>query len=264
MSPQCTQLSGVCGSLHVSASSPHHLLHMADTVALNRSRVKALPMKISPQHSTSSPRKTPHCKTCQRSRAGHPRSGCPYTDSLAPGINSLEALQIDSSIDEKHGRQPSKSPVPHTSIARDDSPPWRPSTPKAEQSHHTAKACSLGHKVGQDEQHMFFDRARLTLEGSVVILKHPKDGIADLLAEAKTVGLAAEVIGSLGKNSRLVVFGRDGELLSKVGHVGGSKKEAVDKVCENEVKKGCYSALVVGGAGTVVGAVATWMALAFL
>ncbi|KAH9077057.1 hypothetical protein EDB83DRAFT_1669174 [Lactarius deliciosus] len=30
---------------------------------------------------TKSPRKVPHCTKCQRPRAGHPRQGCPYTNS---------------------------------------------------------------------------------------------------------------------------------------------------------------------------------------
>ncbi|KZT05575.1 uncharacterized protein LAESUDRAFT_726859 [Laetiporus sulphureus 93-53] len=272
-----------------------------DTVTINRSWAKVSPMRTSPNRSTSSPRKTPHCKTCQRPRTGHPRSGCPYADSPAPALDSsprgtlgltesLKALQIDP-IDEKRERRRSgkvdfifeadvlaastskpaamvapatkKPAVPPTSTTTDNSPSTRPSTPDADRPPHIAKACSLGRTLSQDEQRMFLDRARLTSEGSVVILKHPTDGISDLLAGAKTVGLAAEVIGSLGENSRLVAFGRDGELVSKVGHVGGSEKEAVDQACENEVKKGRFPALVVGGAGAVVGAVATWTGLAF-
>ncbi|KZS99569.1 uncharacterized protein LAESUDRAFT_765393 [Laetiporus sulphureus 93-53] len=258
------------------------------------SGAKESPMKISPK-----PRKTPHCKTCQRPRAGHPRSGCPYADTLAPALDSstcgrLEStesletvLPTDSSIDESRGRPRSgkpdfifqadvlaastskptaivvsaaeKSVVPHSVTTDSNSPPARPSTPKSDRPPYTAKTCSLGRTLSQDKQRMFFERARLTSEGSVVILKHPTDGVSDLLARAKTVGLAAEVIGSLGEDSRLVAFGRDEELVSKVGHIGSSEKEAaVDKV-----KKGCYRALVLGGLGAVVGAVATWTALAF-
>ncbi|KAH9002226.1 hypothetical protein EDB86DRAFT_280272 [Lactarius hatsudake] len=49
---------------------------------------------------TKSPRKVPHCTKCQRPRAGHPRQGCPYTnsprhDAVQPDLSvSMDSLVI--------------------------------------------------------------------------------------------------------------------------------------------------------------------------
>jgi hypothetical protein len=48
---------------------------------------------------TKSPRKVPHCTKCQRPRAGHPRQGCPYTQSprhAAQPVNQDLSASMDS------------------------------------------------------------------------------------------------------------------------------------------------------------------------
>lgn len=70
------------------------------------------------------PRKTPHCKQCNRPRAGHPRSGCPYTDFSSPAaskhdglepkeitdkLNALSITQTPPNADEQEKRQRRRS-----------------------------------------------------------------------------------------------------------------------------------------------------------
>jgi hypothetical protein len=66
---------------------------------------------------TKSPRKVPRCTKCQRPRAGHPRQGCPYTQSPRSGVqsaplgitesmNSLAISPTKTKPDEFHRRQP--------------------------------------------------------------------------------------------------------------------------------------------------------------
>jgi hypothetical protein len=47
---------------------------------------------------TKSPRKVPHCTKCQRPRAGHPREGCPYTQSPHSNVRP-NPLDITVSMD---------------------------------------------------------------------------------------------------------------------------------------------------------------------
>src|SRR5487761_1748469 len=47
---------------------------------------------------TKSPRKVPHCTKCQRPRAGHPRQGCPYTESPNSHVQPNH-LDITASMD---------------------------------------------------------------------------------------------------------------------------------------------------------------------
>ncbi|KAG2155113.1 uncharacterized protein EDB93DRAFT_1131317 [Suillus bovinus] len=58
----------------------------------------------------TSPRRTPHCKTCHRPRQGHPRSGCPYIESAISGqtngatediVDELSSLRIVNPNDER-------------------------------------------------------------------------------------------------------------------------------------------------------------------
>ena len=66
---------------------------------------------------TKSPRKTPHCSKCQRPRAGHPRQGCPYTQSpdfqvqptnldIAASMDSLAISPTKSKLGERRRRPP--------------------------------------------------------------------------------------------------------------------------------------------------------------
>jgi len=61
---------------------------------------------------TKSPRKVPHCTKCQRPRAGHPRQGCPYTQSprhavqlakqdLSASMDSLAISPIKTKLNER-------------------------------------------------------------------------------------------------------------------------------------------------------------------
>ncbi|KAH9049671.1 hypothetical protein EDB84DRAFT_1452523, partial [Lactarius hengduanensis] len=45
---------------------------------------------------TKSPRKVPHCTKCQRPRAGHPRQGCPYTNSPRHAVQQDLSASMDS------------------------------------------------------------------------------------------------------------------------------------------------------------------------
>ncbi|KAG1755357.1 hypothetical protein EDB19DRAFT_1660637 [Suillus lakei] len=58
----------------------------------------------------TSPRRTPHCKTCHRPRQGHPRSGCPYVEPTVSDLTSgatedivgeLSSLRIVNPNDER-------------------------------------------------------------------------------------------------------------------------------------------------------------------
>ncbi|KAG1873676.1 hypothetical protein DFJ58DRAFT_910429 [Suillus subalutaceus] len=58
----------------------------------------------------TSPRRTPHCKTCHRPRQGHPRSGCPYIEPTMSDqtsgatediVDELSSLRIVNSSDER-------------------------------------------------------------------------------------------------------------------------------------------------------------------
>ncbi|KAG2042097.1 hypothetical protein BDR03DRAFT_990459 [Suillus americanus] len=58
----------------------------------------------------TSPRRTPHCKTCHRPRQGHPRSGCPYIEPTMSDqtsgatediVDELSSLRIVNSNDER-------------------------------------------------------------------------------------------------------------------------------------------------------------------
>ncbi|KAI9467125.1 hypothetical protein BJY52DRAFT_48854 [Lactarius psammicola] len=44
---------------------------------------------------TKSPRKVPHCTKCQRPRAGHPRQGCPYTQSPRHAVQQDLSASMD-------------------------------------------------------------------------------------------------------------------------------------------------------------------------
>lgn len=45
----------------------------------------------------TSPRRTPHCKTCHRPRQGHPRSGCPY---IEPTMSDQTSGATEDIVDE--------------------------------------------------------------------------------------------------------------------------------------------------------------------
>ncbi|KAH9179577.1 hypothetical protein EDB89DRAFT_2110907 [Lactarius sanguifluus] len=45
---------------------------------------------------TKSPRKVPRCTKCQRPRAGHPRQGCPYTNSPRHAVQQDLSASMDS------------------------------------------------------------------------------------------------------------------------------------------------------------------------
>ncbi|KAG1806490.1 uncharacterized protein HD556DRAFT_1428601 [Suillus plorans] len=58
----------------------------------------------------TSPRRTPHCKTCHRPRQGHPRSGCPYIEPTMSDrtsgatediVDEMSSLRIVNSNDER-------------------------------------------------------------------------------------------------------------------------------------------------------------------
>ncbi|KAH9977669.1 hypothetical protein BGW80DRAFT_1283608 [Lactifluus volemus] len=76
----------------------------SNTTSPGRTGVKTTP--------TKSPRKVPHCSKCQRPRAGHPRQGCPYTESPRSGIQptlditqSMDSLVISPTKTKPHERQ---------------------------------------------------------------------------------------------------------------------------------------------------------------
>ncbi|KAG6900420.1 hypothetical protein C0993_010808 [Termitomyces sp. T159_Od127] len=52
------------------------------------------------------PRKTPTCTKCKRPKAGHPRSGCPYTDSQTPTKNAGQGI-VDA-LGSMHLQSPSR------------------------------------------------------------------------------------------------------------------------------------------------------------
>jgi hypothetical protein len=85
--------------------------------------------------SQTPPRKAPCCTKCGRPRAGHPRSGCPYTEktqSPEPGIaEALGSLQLIGPVDDKNAvrarhrslelaQTPGVSVVPVSSISSRD------------------------------------------------------------------------------------------------------------------------------------------------
>ncbi|KAH6914713.1 hypothetical protein BKA70DRAFT_1557100 [Coprinopsis sp. MPI-PUGE-AT-0042] len=63
-----------------------------------RSTIPPSAQNESPSTSTTPTRKIPRCSKCQRPRAGHPRSGCPFADAQATGSLPKEEEDEDSGL----------------------------------------------------------------------------------------------------------------------------------------------------------------------
>jgi hypothetical protein len=86
-----------------------HITQMAPT--LRNSSAQNSPTRTNIIHSpTTTPRKTPQCSKCQRPRAGHPRSGCPFVDS--PLCETETQDKPDNHLTDALGSMSLLSPVP--------------------------------------------------------------------------------------------------------------------------------------------------------
>ncbi|KAI0068556.1 hypothetical protein BV25DRAFT_1866549 [Artomyces pyxidatus] len=61
-----------------------------------------------------SARKVPHCQRCHRPRAGHPRQGCPYTET-SNGDRAVESLDLSQALGSMRLETPH---VEHTEVRR--------------------------------------------------------------------------------------------------------------------------------------------------
>lgn len=245
-----------------------------------------------------SPRKTHRCKYCKRERKNHPRSGCPFVDPPVPAGEAKDTATLSDALEglklgpesptrvKRTGRRSvplelrvegeieaiisAPSPIPeaiHLAISAGpgDGQQTRPPTPPPiGPGRAQGRAKPLSRSLSQEETQVFLDRAKATAVGHATVLKATASAVPDILAGAKARGLKAQVIeySSNAEDVRLVVVGKDEDVVSQIGNIGAREKEAVNTALQKEVRRGYHPALV-SSAGAVAGAVATWTGLAF-